>query len=633
MFKYDIDFDSGPATTTTASAWSSTRPGRTASWRAPGRCWRPRFTMDGKLQERVPPPAQRQAGILHPGRPLAEDAPSSACRSRIARLSSGFGAAPAPGAGHACACTRAWTTPPAPARRSRPPATHAWSFVGWKGGYGRTVILDHGRGHTTLYGHMSRFGKDQDRPARVAGHGDRLRRQHRPGHRPAPALRIPPQRRALNPLTMTLPPPEPLSGAALVAFKSETGAPGQDPRGRGRGVPARRRQSRGEQPEAGRPQERLSRAGAMRYSLACPISTCTAVPWPDFRHQRRRHRCRAGALRRRHRARAARARLRPHLSLGSDAARAAGGAGPAGRAHLTLDEVANSTCASAARSPTRPMRAIADSGVPRGELRRDRLARPDPAPPRARRPALHPAARRSVNVIAERCGITTVADFRRRDVAAGGQGAPLVPAFHAARCMHSPDEDRAVLNLGGIANLTLLPAQGTVRGFDTGPANGLMDAWCLRHTGHGFDAGGAFAATGRVDDALLARLLDEPWFALPPPKSHRPRPVPPRLGGLASWMATNPPADVQATLLRAHRRAPWPTRCRPASPATRRLHRLRWRRAQPGADGARWPTRCRAWHVESSAAARTRSGLRGGDGLRVAGAGNAGEPARATCRP
>jgi anhydro-N-acetylmuramic acid kinase len=122
------------------------------------------------------------------------------------------------------------------------------------------------------------------------------------------------------------------------------------------------------------------------------------------------------------------------------------------------------------------------------------------------------------NVIAERSGVTTVADFRRRDVAAGGQGAPLVPAFHAA-LLRSPDEDRAVLNLGGIANFTLLPAQGAVRGFDTGPANALLDAWSMQHTGRSFDAGGAFARQGHVDEGLLTRLLDEPWFALPPPKS------------------------------------------------------------------------------------------------------------------
>ena len=122
------------------------------------------------------------------------------------------------------------------------------------------------------------------------------------------------------------------------------------------------------------------------------------------------------------------------------------------------------------------------------------------------------------HVIAEATGITTVADFRRRDVAAGGQGAPLMPAFHAA-VLADPGEDRAVLNLGGIANLTLLPQSGELRGFDTGPANGLMDAWCRLHRGEPYDRGGTFAAAGTVREALLARLRDDAWFALPPPKS------------------------------------------------------------------------------------------------------------------
>ena len=151
------------------------------------------------------------------------------------------------------------------------------------------------------------------------------------------------------------------------------------------------------------------------------------------------------------------------------------------------------------------------------------------------------------NLIAETTGLRTVADFRRRDVAAGGHGAPLLPALHAA-LLASPDEDRAVLNLGGIANLTLLPTQGSVRGFDTGPANGLMDAWCLRHTGERFDRSGAFAAAGQVDDALLARLLDEPWFALPPPKSTGRDQF--HLGWVESKLSgSETPADVQATLL------------------------------------------------------------------------------------
>jgi anhydro-N-acetylmuramic acid kinase len=152
------------------------------------------------------------------------------------------------------------------------------------------------------------------------------------------------------------------------------------------------------------------------------------------------------------------------------------------------------------------------------------------------------------NVIAERSGIATVADFRRRDVAAGGHGAPLMPAFHAA-LLRSPDEDRAVLNLGGIGNFTLLPRTGDVRGFDTGPANALMDAWCERHTGRAYDAGGVLAASGAVDAELLARLLGDPWFALPPPKSTGREQF--HLRWLESHLgvAELSPADVQATLL------------------------------------------------------------------------------------
>ena len=132
--------------------------------------------------------------------------------------------------------------------------------------------------------------------------------------------------------------------------------------------------------------------------------------------------------------------------------------------------------------------------------------------------------------LAELTGIAVVADFRSRDVAAGGQGAPLVPAFHAA--VFSGDLPRAVVNIGGIANVTLLPARqdegrktkdGTaaepVRGFDTGPGNTLLDAWGERHTGKAFDEGGAWGATGRVNDALLARRLDDEFFRQAPPKS------------------------------------------------------------------------------------------------------------------
>lgn len=120
--------------------------------------------------------------------------------------------------------------------------------------------------------------------------------------------------------------------------------------------------------------------------------------------------------------------------------------------------------------------------------------------------------------LAERTGITTVCDFRSADVAAGGQGAPLVPAFHAS-CWAEARRDTAVLNVGGIANLTLLHADGRVGGFDTGPGNLLMDLCCQRACGLPYDAGGAIAAGGDVDEALLERLLADRYFAAPAPKS------------------------------------------------------------------------------------------------------------------
>lgn len=150
--------------------------------------------------------------------------------------------------------------------------------------------------------------------------------------------------------------------------------------------------------------------------------------------------------------------------------------------------------------------------------------------------------------IAELTGITTVADFRRRDIAAGGQGAPLMPAFHVAM-LGSAEEDRAVLNLGGIGNLTLIPRAGHLLGFDTGPANALMDSWCQRHTGQPFDADGAFAASGRVLPALLAQWLAEPWFALPPPKSTGREQFHLEWALAAPAVAGASAADVQATLL------------------------------------------------------------------------------------
>jgi len=124
------------------------------------------------------------------------------------------------------------------------------------------------------------------------------------------------------------------------------------------------------------------------------------------------------------------------------------------------------------------------------------------------------------DIIAARTGIGVVADFRRADIEAGGQGAPLVPAFHRA-VFGDIDEPRVVLNIGGIANITILPGDHAtpVTGFDTGPGNTLMDLWIARHLGRMPDVDGAWAAGGTVQESLLDRMLADPWFSQPPPKS------------------------------------------------------------------------------------------------------------------
>ena len=121
-------------------------------------------------------------------------------------------------------------------------------------------------------------------------------------------------------------------------------------------------------------------------------------------------------------------------------------------------------------------------------------------------------------LLAELTGIHVVGDFRSRDIAAGGQGAPLVPAFHD-RVLRHPDVHRVILNIGGIANLTDLAPNKTTTGFDTGPGNLLMDAWIARHQGKPYDRDGAWARSGKAIPALLLRLLAEPYFSAPPPKS------------------------------------------------------------------------------------------------------------------
>ncbi|WP_417445338.1 anhydro-N-acetylmuramic acid kinase [Kangiella sp.] len=149
--------------------------------------------------------------------------------------------------------------------------------------------------------------------------------------------------------------------------------------------------------------------------------------------------------------------------------------------------------------------------------------------------------------IAARTGITTVADFRTRDMVYGGQGAPLVPAFHQA-IFHNPQQDRVVVNLGGIANITYLPAQGEVLGYDTGPANTLMDQWIGLHLDANYDQDGNWAEQGEIIPELLKDFLSDNYFSQPYPKSTG------REHFNLSWLkqfSIEPfkPQDVQATLL------------------------------------------------------------------------------------
>jgi anhydro-N-acetylmuramic acid kinase len=149
--------------------------------------------------------------------------------------------------------------------------------------------------------------------------------------------------------------------------------------------------------------------------------------------------------------------------------------------------------------------------------------------------------------LAEASGIAVVADFRSRDVAAGGQGAPLAPALHAA-LFGDAARHRVVLNIGGIANITDLSPHRPVRGFDTGPGNTLLDAWCLRHRDQAFDRDGVWAASGHSIVPLLEALRADPYFAVPPPKSTGRDHF--NLRWLEARMTTpHAAADVQRTLL------------------------------------------------------------------------------------
>lgn len=155
------------------------------------------------------------------------------------------------------------------------------------------------------------------------------------------------------------------------------------------------------------------------------------------------------------------------------------------------------------------------------------------------------------NIIVEQTGIATVADFRRRDIAAAGEGAPLTPAFHQA-VFAKKDEDRCILNIGGIANISWLPGVSgqPVLGFDTGPGNALLDAWCQDQTGKPFDQNGRWAGEGLVNQDLLSDLLSDAYFELPSPKSTGKEKF--NLQWLKTYLNRHPElsgADVQRTLL------------------------------------------------------------------------------------
>ena len=151
------------------------------------------------------------------------------------------------------------------------------------------------------------------------------------------------------------------------------------------------------------------------------------------------------------------------------------------------------------------------------------------------------------NQIAEVTGVTTIADFRNRDIAAGGEGAPLVPAFHQS-AFASPDKCRVVVNIGGISNISVLSPEKKTLGFDTGPGNGLMDAWCLQEQSLPYDKDGQWAASGNCNSALLEKLLQDPYFSRPYPKSTG------KEYFNLEWLNTHfqddiPAQDIQATLL------------------------------------------------------------------------------------
>jgi anhydro-N-acetylmuramic acid kinase len=159
----------------------------------------------------------------------------------------------------------------------------------------------------------------------------------------------------------------------------------------------------------------------------------------------------------------------------------------------------------------------------------------------------------NASLLAELTGITVVADFRSRDIAAGGQGAPLVPAFHQL-LFQDPEISRVIVNIGGISNITNLAPNTKIVGFDCGPGNILMDSWCQRHLGNTFDKNGVWAESGKAIPTLLEELMSLKFFSIPPPKSTGREVF--NLTWLEKYLSGNEnPEDVQATLLQLTSRA------------------------------------------------------------------------------